>query len=95
LEGRREPLKNVPVVACDVLVNISLHDATDAVTQEEDSRLADIQRRFFPLECQQVSYSEVQPGDILYWPGHVAISLGNGMNVGAWTPGTPTVIRLF
>ncbi|MFT3944478.1 MAG: C40 family peptidase [Ancrocorticia sp.] len=56
---------------------------------------------------RQVSYSEVQPGDILYWPGHVAIYSGDGMNVGAWNPdmgtttgpnswlGTPTVIRVF
>ncbi|MDY5153643.1 Cell wall-associated hydrolase, NlpC family [Actinobaculum suis] len=56
---------------------------------------------------RQVAYSDVQPGDILYWPGHVAISLGNGKNVAAWNPsmgttvgpdswvGTPTVIRVF
>ncbi len=58
---------------------------------------------------RQVPYSQVQAGDILYWPGHVAISLGNGQNVAAWNPGmgttvgsdawggsgTPTVIRVF
>jgi cell wall-associated NlpC family hydrolase len=56
----------------------------------------------------EVSYSDVQAGDILYWPGHVAISLGDGTNVGAWNEnmdtkigpdswagGTPTVIRVF
>ncbi|MFT0849096.1 C40 family peptidase [Actinomycetaceae bacterium L2_0104] len=58
---------------------------------------------------RQVPYSQAQAGDILYWPGHVAISLGNGQNVAAWNPGmgtttgsdawggagTPTVIRVF
>jgi cell wall-associated NlpC family hydrolase len=55
----------------------------------------------------QVPYSQARPGDILYWPGHVAISLGGGQNVGAWNvgmgtrigpdswiAGTPTVIRV-
>ena len=56
---------------------------------------------------RQVSYSQAQAGDILYWPGHVAIYAGNGQNVGAWNEsmgtttgpnswlGTPTVIRVF
>ncbi len=56
---------------------------------------------------RQVSYSQAQSGDILYWPGHVAIYAGNGQNVGAWNEkmgtttgpnswlGTPTVIRVF
>ncbi len=56
---------------------------------------------------RQVSYSQAQSGDILYWPGHVAIYAGNGQNVGAWNEsmgtttgpnswlGTPTVIRVL
>lgn len=39
---------------------------------------------------RQVPYSQARAGDILYWPGHVAISLGNGQNVGAWNPGMGT-----
>lgn len=57
---------------------------------------------------RQVTYSQAQAGDILVWPGrHVAISLGNGQNIGAWSTslgtktgpdawvgGIPTVIRV-
>lgn len=55
---------------------------------------------------RHLPYSQARPGDILYWPGHVAISLGNGQNVGAWNEswgtrvgedswlGVPTVIRV-
>ena len=55
---------------------------------------------------RHLPYSQARPGDILYWPGHVAISLGNGQNVGAWNEswgtrvgedswlGIPTVIRV-
>lgn len=34
----------------------------------------------------EVSASEAKPGDILWWPGHVAIYTGNGRMVGAQTP---------
>lgn len=55
---------------------------------------------------QQLPYSEAQPGDLLIWPGHVGISLGNGQNIAAWNPnrgtgvgqdswlGTPVVVRV-
>lgn len=54
-----------------------------------------------------VPYSQARPGDILWWPGHVAISLGDGKNFAALNPrkgtdysldkylGTPIVIQMF
>ncbi|MGO1943912.1 MAG: NlpC/P60 family protein [Ancrocorticia sp.] len=47
---------------------------------------------FTPSVGYEVPYSQAKPGDILFWPGHVAISLGGGQNVGAWNPGMGTRI---
>ena len=51
-----------------------------------------------------ISASEAQPGDLLWWPGHIAIYTGNGRMIGAQTPaegvremavyGSPTYIRV-
>lgn len=40
------------------------------------------------LASQGIAVSEAQAGDILAWPGHVAIALGNGRMIDAATPGT-------
>lgn len=36
-----------------------------------------------------VPASEARPGDLMWWPGHVGIYLGNGQHIAARNPGTP------
>ncbi|MGO1401927.1 MAG: C40 family peptidase [Flaviflexus sp.] len=38
----------------------------------------------------QVSASQAQPGDLMWWPGHVGIYTGNGMHIAAWNPSMGT-----
>ena len=37
----------------------------------------------------RVSASEAQPGDLVWWVGHVGIYTGNGNHIAARNPGTP------
>ena len=56
------------------------------------------------LAGDHIPASEAQPGDLLWWPGHIAIYTGNGRMNGAQTPaegvremavyGSPTYIRV-
>lgn len=36
-----------------------------------------------------VSYADAQPGDLVWWSGHVSIYVGNGMKISANSPGNP------
>lgn len=36
-----------------------------------------------------VSRDEMQPGDLLWWPGHVGLYAGDGQYIGARSPGVP------
>ncbi|MGC5615543.1 C40 family peptidase [Georgenia sp. Z1491] len=40
----------------------------------------------------RVPASQARPGDIIYTPGHVAIYIGDGQNIGAWNEGMGTRI---
>ncbi len=42
---------------------------------------------------KQVPASQAQPGDLLWWPGHVGLYTGNGMHIAAWNPSMGTQER--
>ena len=51
-------------------------------------RCADNRQLFEGTVGKEVSYAEAEPGDIICYPGHVAIYIGNGKIVHASSPST-------
>lgn len=59
----------------------------------------------YPGVGTQIPASQAQPGDLMWWPGHLGIYTGNGMHIAAWNPsmgtqesavwGSPTYFRVF
>lgn len=59
----------------------------------------------YPNVGYVVSASQAQPGDLMWWPGHLGIYTGNGMHIAAWNPsmgtqeaavwGSPVYFRVF
>lgn len=53
----------------------------------------------------QIPASQAQPGDLMWWPGHVGIYTGGGMHIAAWNPsmgtqeapvwGSPIYLRVY
>jgi hypothetical protein len=83
------PAEGMQGFDCSGLVQRTLHDVGISVSRTTESQLADARNGTAGIDIG-TDISQAQPGDIVHYPGHEEIYLGNNTEWGAHTYGVPT-----